>query len=121
MLLTGVGSWLNKCELAEYRNSASASHAGRPVGCCTVTSASIRPATATASRRRVSCLTPASRRATRAPPRVALLGLPSVKLGECVIHGARTAIEVLALGFLSNLRQNFIDEFIAIRVGESPR
>jgi hypothetical protein len=50
------------------------------------------------------------------PPRgIALLDLPSVKLGERGIHGARATVEVLALGLLCDLRENFVDEVTGVR------
>ena len=50
----------------------------------------------------------------RAPPRVAFFGLPSVELGERVVHGARAAVEVLVPGFLGDLRQNLVDQFVGV-------
>ena len=49
------------------------------------------------------------------PRLVALLYLSPIKFGERVVYGARAAVEVLALGFLGDLRQNFCDKFIGIR------
>src|SRR5262249_53297338 len=51
---------------------------------------------------------------SRALRRLALPRLPSVKLGERRIDGARPTIEVLALGLLCYLRQNLVDERVGI-------